>query len=165
MCYGISKLGVVATLVTGLVLASAFRSVAQDASSRPGRQEPVQAAVESAYKAYLLAWKEKDYASLNRLLSDDYQAVNFKGIVSNKANEIATAKNDRDYETLNGDVMSVNVFADTAVASGLIEARWKDEQGKMQQVSLRFLAMLQKQNGEWKLVATQSTRFNRPDSQ
>lgn len=166
MSNGISKLRAVAGFVTVVALgSSAFQSVARDASSRPGDQKTVQAAVESAYKTYLRAWKEKDCASLNRLLSDDYQAVNFKGIVSTKANEIATAKEDREYETLNGNVMSVNVFTDSAVASGLIEARWKDEQGKMQQINLRFLAMLQKQNGEWRLVATQSTRFNRPDSQ
>lgn len=164
MFYRISKLAV-ATFATAVVFASiAFRSVAQDGPS-PGRQEPPQAAVESAYKAYLRAWKEKDFASLNRLLSDDYQAVNFKGIVSTKANEIATAKEDRDYETLNGEVMSVKVLADSAIASGLIEASWKDEQGKMQQITLRFLAILQKQKGEWKLAATQSTRFNRPDRQ
>ena len=162
MFYGISKLGAVATFVTAVVLGScACRSVAQDASSRPGRQEPVQAAVESAYKAYLRAWKEKDCASLHRLLSDDYQAVNFKGIVSTKANEIATAKDDRDYDTLTGDIKSVNVFTDSAIASGLIEASWKDEQGKMQKITLRFPAMLHKQKGEWKLVATQSTRFNK----
>lgn len=166
MFYRISKLGAVTTFATAVVLGSGyFRSVAQDASSRPGRQEPIQAAVESAYKAYLRAWKEKDYASLNRLLSDNYAAVNFKGIVSTRANEIATAKEDREYETLTGDVMSVEVFSDSAIASGLIEASWKDEQGTMQKISLHFLAMLQKQQGEWKLVATQSTRFNRPNSQ
>jgi ketosteroid isomerase-like protein len=166
MLHIISKLGSVSAFVTAVVLGSgASWSVAQDASSRSGRQEPIQAAVESAYKSYLRAWKEKDYASLNRLLSDDYRAVNFKGIVSAKANEIATAKEDRDYETLNGDVMSVNLLADCAIASGLIEARWKDEQGKLQQITLRFLTMLQKHKGEWKLVATQSTRFDRPNSQ
>jgi ketosteroid isomerase-like protein len=98
-------------------------------------------------------------------LGDDYQAVNFKGIVSTKANEIATAKEDRDYEILTGDVMSVNVFADSAIALGLIEARWKDEHGKIQPITLGFLAMLQKQKGEWKLVATQSTRLNRSNRQ
>jgi ketosteroid isomerase-like protein len=166
MFYGISKPRAVATFVTAVVLgSSAFRSVAQDALSRPGHQEPAQAAVESAYKGYLRAWKEKDYVSLNRLLSDEYRAVNFKGIVSTKADEIATAKEDRDYETLIGDIMSVNVFADSAIASGLIEASWKDEHGKIQQITLRFLAMLQRQKGEWKLVATQSTRLNRPNPQ
>jgi uncharacterized protein (TIGR02246 family) len=147
------------------VLASAvFSSTAQQASStQPGEASAVeQTAVETAYKAYLQAWNDKDYAALNRLLSDDYETVNFRGIVSTKANEIATAKEDRDYLAMNGEVMSVSVFGNSAVASGLTDATWKDEQGKMQQLTVRFLAMLQKQKGEWKLVATQSTKFNRP---
>ena len=52
--------------------------------------------MEAAYKAYLRAWKDKGYAALDRLLSDDYKAVNFRGIVSTKANQIATAKEDHD---------------------------------------------------------------------
>jgi len=120
-----------------------------------------QIAVEAAYKAYLRAWKDKDYAALDRLLSDDYKAVNFRGIVSTKANEIATAKEDHEYADMKGEVMSVSVFGDSALASGLIDASWKDEQGKIQKMTVRFLAMLQKQKGDWKLVATQSTRFNK----
>lgn len=121
-------------------------------------------AVESAYKAYLRAWKDRDYAALDVLISDDYKAVNFRGIVSGKANEIATAKEDHDYADMKGDVMSVSVFGDSAVASGLIEARWKDDKGKIQQLTVRFLAAYQKQKGAWKLVATQSTRFNNSGS-
>jgi len=60
--------------------------------------------------------------------------------------------------------MSVTVFGDSAVASGLIDASWKDEQGKTQHIMVRFPAMLQKQKGEWKIVATQSTRFNKPSN-
>lgn len=162
MSSGIAKVGCVATLITAVVLvSSAFCPGAQDASSGARRENTVNSAVEAAYKAYLRAWKEKDYTSLDQLLSDDYQAVNFQGIVSTKANEIATAKEDRNYDILTGDVMSVVVFSDSAIASGLIEAAWKDEQGKTQQLTLRFLAMLQKQKDEWRLVATQSTRFNK----
>ena len=123
-----------------------------------------QSVVEAAYKAYLRAWKDKDYAALDRLLSDDYKAVNFRGIVSTKANEIATAKEDHDYADMKGDIMSVTLFGDNAVASGLIDARWKDEHGQAQRVTVRFLAVLSKQKGEWKLVATQSTRFNKPSN-
>jgi ketosteroid isomerase-like protein len=63
---------------------------------------------------------------------------------------------------MKGDVMSVTLFGDSAVASGLIDASWKDEHGQAQQMTVRFLAVLAKQKGEWKLVATQSTRFNKP---
>jgi ketosteroid isomerase-like protein len=123
-----------------------------------------QSAVAAAYKAYLHAWKDKDYAALDRLLSNDYKAVNFRGIISTKANEITTAKEDRDYADMKGDVMSVTMFGNSAVASGFIHASWKDEQGTLQQMTFRFLAMLQKQKGEWRLVATQSTGLNKPGS-
>jgi ketosteroid isomerase-like protein len=65
------------------------------------------------------------------------------------------------HESLSGDVMSVAVFGDSAVASGLIEASWKDDQGSLLRLTSRFLAMLQKQKGNWKLVATQSTKFSK----
>ena len=151
------------TLLLAIVLASSFfRSAVQIPSSRGQSEVSVRAAVEAGYKTYLRAWKDKDYPALNRLLSDDYQAVNFQGIVSTKANEIATAKEDRNYDAMTGDVISVTVFGDCAIASGLIEASWRDRQGRMQQMTFRFLAILKKQKGEWKLVATQSTRFNKP---
>lgn len=146
------------------ILLGSLCSEAQRSSARSLREQSAHAAVAAVYKAYLRAWKEKDYAALNQLLSDDYQAINFRGIISGKANEIAAAKEDRDYDTLIGDVMSVIVFADSATASGLIEASWKDEQKKTH-ITLRFLAMLQKQKGKWKLVATQSTRFYAPNHQ
>ena len=119
-------------------------------------------AVTAEYEAYLRAWRDKDYSALSNLLSDDYQAINFQGVVSTKANEIATAKEDRTYETMTGNLMSVAVFGDCAVASGLIEAGWRDEHGGRQSATFRFLAMLQKQKGDWKVVATQSTKFNKP---
>ena len=153
------------TLATAVVVGNSIFCSAAYIDSPPMQSEaPVreQSAVETAYNAYLHAWKDKDYAALDRSLSDDYRTVNFRGIVSAKANEIATATEDRDYADMKGDVMSVTVFVDSAVVSGLIHASWKDEQGKMQQMTFRFLAMLQKQKGEWKPVTTQSTRFNKP---
>jgi ketosteroid isomerase-like protein len=161
----VREFGRLASLMTAVVVGSSiFHSAAYTYSplmqtETSVRQESVG---EAAYKAYLRAWKDKDYAALDRLLSDDYKAVNFRGIVSTKANEIATAREDRGYTDMKGNIMSVTLFGDSAVASGLIDASWKDEQGKTQQITVRFLAMLQKQKGEWKLVATQSTRFDKP---
>ena len=126
-------------------------------------QTAEESTVSCVYRAYLRAWKERDYVALDRLLSDNYAAVNFKGIVSTKSNEIATAKEDRDYTAMDGDVMSVTVFGNSAIASGLINASWKDEPGKLQQITLSFLAMLQKQGGEWRIMATQSTRLKKPN--
>jgi uncharacterized protein (TIGR02246 family) len=140
----------------------AFSFASETGSPQPRTQGPAKVAVKAAYEAYLRAWKDKDYDALKELLSDDYQAVDFQGAVSTKANEIATAKNDRTYDTMIGDVMSVAVFGESAAASGLIEASWKDDTGTVQRSTFRFLAMLQNQKGVWRLVATQSTKFNKP---
>lgn len=143
------------------VAASSICVLAQIRSSQIQTEQSEKGAVKAAYEAYLRAWKDKDYTALNNLLSDDYQAVNFHGIVSTKANEITTAKEDRTYKTLRGHVISVAVFGDIAVASGLIEASWKDAQGNLQSSTFRFLAMLLREKGDWKLVGTQSTRFSK----
>jgi ketosteroid isomerase-like protein len=163
----VNAFGRLAKLTTAAAVGSSILSSAAYINSSPTQSTASvteQSAVATAYKAYLHAWKDKDYAALDRLLSNDYKAVNFRGIVSTKANEIATAKEDRDYADMKGDVMSVTMFGNSAVASGVINASWKGEQGKLQQMTFRFLAMLQKQKGEWRLVATQSTRLNKPSS-
>jgi ketosteroid isomerase-like protein len=139
----------------------AFSFASGNGSSQSRTQKPAKVAVKAAYEAYLRAWKDKDYDALNDMLSDDYQAVNFQGVISTKANEIATAKKDRTYKTLTGDVMSVAVLGESAVVSGLIVASWKDDTGTVKGSTFRFLAMLQNQKGDWKLVATQSTKFNK----
>lgn len=163
MIYGFRGL---AMLLTSFALISnTISSPAQQALSklRSDRSVTEESAVEAAYKAYLRAWKDKNYVALDRLLSDDYKAVNFRGLVSTKANEIATAKEDHDYSGMDGDVMSVSIFGDGAIVSGLIDAQWKDEHGKIQMLTFRFLAMLQRQRGDWRLVATQSSRFSKPN--
>ena len=152
----------VLSLLGAFLLGTSACSSAQLPSLPSQTEQSAGTEVAAAYNAYLRAWRNKDLEALNRLLSDDYEAVNFKGIVSTKANEIAAAKEDQRYETMDGHVRSVRVFGDSAVASGLIVAAWKDDKGAPQKIAVRFLAMLQKQQGEWKLVATQSTRFNAP---
>ena len=162
-----ARLARLANVALLLLLASlspatgAFSFASETGSFKSRTQDPAKVAVKAAYAAYLRAWKEKDYDALNELLSDDYQAVNFQGIISTKANEITTAKNDRTYDNMTGDVMSVAVFGESAIVSGLIEVSWKDESGTIQKSTFRFLAMLQNQKGDWKLVATQSTKFNK----
>ena len=52
-------------------------------------------AVKQAYEAYVQAWKLKDIAALQKLISDEYMAINFESKLSDRKNEIATAKNGR----------------------------------------------------------------------
>jgi hypothetical protein len=75
-------------------------------------------AVENTYKAYVQAWKTKDIAALQNLISDDYMTVNFENRVSRKEIEIASAKNDAARDAMNVDEIHARDFGAIAIASG-----------------------------------------------
>ena len=114
---------------------------------------------QQAYRAYVTAWKLKDIAALRNLISDDYMAVNFEGKVSDKENEIATAKADPEWISMTVDEIHTRKFGNTAIASGFISAQGKRKDGDIFSAKVRFLATLVKHDGIWQLVATQSTSF------
>lgn len=119
-------------------------------------------AVKEAYDGYVRAWKSKDIPALRRVISDEYMAVNFENKLSNKENEIATARTDAEWISMNIDEIHARVFEDTAIASGLLSAEGKRPDGTTFSARVRFLAALVKRNGVWQLVATQSTPIKAP---
>lgn len=147
------------TIVSVIAAASLLIRPAALAQSSSNEQ-----AIESAYKAYVAAWKIKDIAALQTLISDDYMAVNFENKVSNKENEIATAKSDAAWDAMNVDEIHARVFGNFAIASGLISAQGKKADGTAFSGKVRFLAALVKQNDKWQLAATQSAGIKPPQS-
>jgi len=121
-----------------------------------------ESAVQDAYRAYVQAWKTKDLTALEKLISQDYMAVNFEGKLSTRENELATAKSDNEWEAMAVDEIHARIWGDTAVASGFISAQGKKPDGSSFNARVRFLAMLVRQNGRWQLVATQSSSFKKP---
>ena len=119
------------------------------------------AAVKDAYRAYVQAWKTKDLAALEKLISPDYMAVNFEGKLSTRENELATAKSDNEWDAMAVDEIHTRIWGDTAVASGFISAQGEKPDGSSFSARVRFLAMLVKQDGRWRLVATQSSSFKK----
>lgn len=111
------------------------------------------------YRDYVKTWKRKDITTLRNLISDKYMAVNFEGKVSDKENEIATAKADAEWTSMTVDEIHTRIFGNTAIASGFISAQGKRKDGDIFDAKVRFLAALIKHDGMWQLVATQSTSF------
>src|ERR1700756_5742586 len=103
MTDALSRRSIVVTVL--LLVTCVFSSATPTISPQAQTVATEESVVASVYKAYLCAWKERDYAVLNRLLSESYAAVNFKGVISTKSNELATAKEDHDYTAMDGDVM------------------------------------------------------------
>lgn len=113
-------------------------------------------AVQQAFKAYVEAWKNKDIASLQRLIADDYMALNSENKVSSKEIELATVKADPIWNQMTVDEIHTHIVGNTAVASGLISAEGKRPDGTVFNAKARFLAMLVKRAGKWQLLATES---------
>jgi ketosteroid isomerase-like protein len=86
-------------------------------------------------------------------------AVNFKGKVRDKENEIATAKEDPEWISMTVNEIHTRTFGNTAIASGFISTQGKRKDGDIFSAKMRFLAALVKRGGTWQLVATQSTYF------
>jgi ketosteroid isomerase-like protein len=76
------------------------------------------------------AWKRKDTAALRNLIADDYMALDFEGKVSNKENEIATAKTAK-WISLTVDEIHTRIFGNTAIASGFISAQGRRQDGNI----------------------------------
>jgi ketosteroid isomerase-like protein len=114
---------------------------------------------QQAYRDYVEAWKLKDIAALENVISGDYMAVDFHGKVSDKKNEIATAKADAEWTSMTVEEIHTRIFGKTAIASGFISAQGKTKDGNIVSAKVRFLGVLVKQDTAWQLVATQSTSF------
>lgn len=114
---------------------------------------------QQAYRDYVEAWKLKDIAALENVISDDYMAVDFHGKVSDKQNEIATAKTDAEWVSMTVDEIHTRIFGETAIASGFISAKGKTKDANTFTAKVRFLGILVKHDTTWQLVATQSTSF------
>jgi ketosteroid isomerase-like protein len=113
--------------------------------------------VSRSYQAYVQAWKSKDIAALEKLISNDYMAMNYENRLSTKELELATAKDDLTWNSMTVDEIHTRVFGNTAIASGLLSAEGKRPTGTILSAKVRFLAALVKSNGVWRIVATQST--------
>ena len=113
-------------------------------------------AVQQAFKAYVEAWKNKDLAALQRLIADDYMALNSENKVSSKENELATVKSDPVWNQMTVDEIHTHIVGNTAVASGLISAQGQRPDGTVFNAKVRFLGVLVKRGGKWQLLATES---------
>jgi ketosteroid isomerase-like protein len=137
-------------------------SMAQALCAQPRENE--ESAVQDAYKAYIRAWKTRDVAALQKIIADDYMAVNFENKVSSKEIEISTAESDPLWNQMTVDEIHTHIVGTTAVASGFISAQGQRPDGNVFNAKVRFLAVLVKRDGRWQLLATESATVKQQPS-
>lgn len=136
-----------------LALACTVLLLAQDAG-KPSGEEGRLLALESAWNHAELS---KDAAALNQLLSDSLVYVDYDGTLMNKKEFLdSTLHNSVQDEQINNDGMSVHVYGNAAVVTGLYRDKGIDK-GKPFSRHGRFTDTWVNQHGAWQCVASQST--------
>jgi ketosteroid isomerase-like protein len=115
-------------------------------------------ALESAWNH---AEQSKDAAALNQLLGESLVYVDYDGTLLNKKEFLeATLHNDVQQEQINNDGMTVHLYGNAAVVTGVYRDKGV-EKGKPFQRHGRFTDTWVNQSGVWQCVASQSTLISR----
>jgi ketosteroid isomerase-like protein len=129
----------------------------QDVSRQDGEAGHL-LALESAWNH---AEQSKDAAALNQLLSETLMYVDYDGTLLNKKEFLeSTLHNDVRSEQINNDGMTVHVYGEAAVVTGLYRDKGI-EKGKPFSRHGRFTDTWVRQNGAWQCVASQSTLISK----
>jgi ketosteroid isomerase-like protein len=130
---------------------------AQDSSKRDA-QEGRLLALESAWNH---AEQSKDAVALNQLLGESLVYVDYDGTLLNKKEFLETTlHNNVQQEQINNDGMTVHLYGNAAVVTGVYRDKGV-EKGKAFQRHGRFTDTWVNQNGAWQCVASQSTLIAR----
>lgn len=143
------------TLLTAslLALSCAALLLAQDAAKRNGEEGRL-LALESAWNH---AEVSKDAAALNQLPGESLVYVDYDGTLQNKKQSLErTLHSDVEQEQINNDGMTVQLYGNAAVVTGLYRDKGI-EKGKPYSRRGRFTDTWINQNGVSQCVASQST--------
>lgn len=136
-----------------LVVFCAVLAVAQEAQKRSAEEGHL-LALESAWNH---AEQSKDAAALNQLLGESLVYVDYDGTLLNKKEFLEnTLHNSVEQEQINNDGMTVHVYGNAAVVTGMYRDKGI-EKGKPFLRRGRFTDTWVNQNGAWQCVASQST--------
>ena len=125
-----------------------------------GREIPIQGRTERTVlrfeRDWLRALVERDRATLDRILADDFMDSNWKGELRNKWQVLAGFSKPLPYSQRLQDV-KINLYQDVAVARGLNVI---SDQNRRIMMRIRFTDVLLYRNGYWQAVAAQETPVN-----
>ena len=116
----------------------------------------------ASQEARLRAMIDENTDALSELLADDLHYSHTRGSVESKAQFLSTIQTRRiDYQDAKPRDVSVRLFGDTAVITGLSDMKLI-YRGEQYDFTIRFLEVVHKVDANWQLVAWQSVRYD-PD--
>jgi ketosteroid isomerase-like protein len=133
---------------------------AQGQSSGSGRNSLEQELMQLQH-AVDEAEDKKDFAALDRLLTDNYIFTAPNGVISDKKKLIEDIKNNEPEggQTITYDEVKVYPYGDTAVVSALLIVKGKDKEGKDYTNRFRNTVIWVKQRRHWRMASIHVSRI------
>ena len=101
---------------------------------------------------------DKDAAALDRIVADDWTAIDFQGKAETKAQALADLKSGSStLQTVELGEMKVRVFGNTAVVTGS-DTEKSTYKGKDSSGKYVWMDVFVNRNGHWQAVASESTK-------
>jgi ketosteroid isomerase-like protein len=117
-------------------------------------QQEIRLLEDRRYKAMV----EADVAVLNELLADDLVYTHSNAVVDSKKSYIEGVVSKRwAYSAALRPIENIEVFGDTARVTGQVQLTLKNADGSSRGLNGRFLNVWLKRQGQWQLLAWQST--------
>jgi len=144
---------------------SSLLFVALAALAAPSTAQPPATAAEREIRAMEKQWNEArvraDVDTLNRILAADWTITHGDGTINTKAEYLADLKSGaRKFSSdVSEDELSVRVYDDTAIASGVSDSRGSYK-GRPFGGQLRFARVYVKRDGRWLMIVSQATRHS-----
>ncbi len=139
------------TLMWCLIGLLSLGSAAWAQAQQTGGIEKVVAALE---QQWLQSQKTNNPDLVAPLLADKFVNTGSDGKVTSKAESLATAKATK-YDSAEYEDVKVTVFGDTAIATGVFNAKGTDASGKPLDTHERFTdTWVKMPNGQWQCVAS-----------
>jgi ketosteroid isomerase-like protein len=107
------------------------------------------------------AHRDGDTSALARIYADDYAAVTANGANTFKKEILEFFPGRSVLESHESRDISVRIFGDTAVVTGLLKRKFLKEVKPGGEDLLRYTNVYVKRGGEWKIVAAQFTRMKK----
>ena len=120
-------------------------------------QTPAEQAVRQVEDRRVKAMIDDDFAALDAVLADDLTYAHSSGALDTKASYLESLKSGKTkYLTFDRTPSVVRLYGDTAVITG---AATLSLRGQAAPFSLRYTVVYVRRDGQWRMVAWQSTRL------
>jgi ketosteroid isomerase-like protein len=149
-------LAVAAAIAVGFAVARREPPSARSAPAALDARE--EQAVLRVQREWMEAVRDKDAATLDRILADDYTYTDSRGGVTNKADSLRQTRNQNDQmKAFHTSEETARVYGDVAIVTGRLRVEGTAS-GVPYDAEVRFTDILARIDGRWRAVAAHASR-------